>query len=210
MSEQDRARQLRRRHMHERQAVIFGVLLAALALAGLGAAAMFTGSLNLPVFARDFQAVATPTAAQDPYPCPPAGALPVAYDQITVKVFNATNRVGLAGATGAALSERRFVVAATENAAASYDGTARIIFGVPGVAQAYTLAAHIDGAVLVLDPRTDASLDLALGAEFAELKPIDTVGLDPAVPLVAPPGCTPFDEVVAPAVPAATETPAAG
>ena len=98
----------------------------------------------------------------------------------------------------ASLTERGFVVASAENATATYDGTARIIFGVTGVAQAYTLAAHIDGAVLVLDPRADASLDVALGAEFAELKPLDTVALDPAAPLVAPAGCTPFDEVVAP------------
>ncbi|GEK20465.1 LytR C-terminal domain-containing protein [Cellulomonas xylanilytica] len=206
MTEQDRARQLRRRHMHERQAVIFGVLLAVLALAGLGAAAMFTGSLNLPVFARDFKAVPSPTASQDPFPCPPAGALPIAANQISVKVFNATTRVGLAGATAASLVERGFAVPSAENAAATYDGTARIIFGVPGAVQAYTLAAHIDGAVFVLDPRADASVDLALGAEFAELKPLDTVALDPAVPLAAPPGCTPFDEVVAPV----TETPAAG
>jgi len=54
--------------MHERQAVIFGVLLAALALAGLGAAAMFTGSLNLPVFAREFAAEPTATTTQDPGP----------------------------------------------------------------------------------------------------------------------------------------------
>ena len=94
-----------------------------------------------------------------------------------------------------------------ENATLKYDGTARIIFGVPGVAQAYTLAAHIDGAVLVLDPRADATVDLALGAEFAELNPADTVLLDPDVPLVSPPGCTPFDQVLAPV---ATETPAAG
>ncbi|KQR08522.1 LytR C-terminal domain-containing protein [Cellulomonas sp. Leaf334] len=208
MTEPDRARQLRRRHMHERQAVIFGVLLAALALAGLGAAAMFTGSLNLPVFARDFSTPVTPTTLQDPYPCPPAGALPVATNQISVKVFNATTRVGLAGVTSASLTERGFLVVTTENAAVTYDGTARIIFGVAGVAQAYTLAAHIDGAVLVLDPRADATLDLALGAKFAELKAPDTVVLDPAVPLVAPPGCTPFDEVAAPAAP--TETPAAG
>ena len=193
--------------MHERQAVIFGVLLAALALAGLGAAAVFTGSLNLPVFAREFAAEPSPTATQDPYPCPPAGALPVAYGQISVKVFNATSRVGLAGATAASLAELGFVIVTKENALATYDGKARIIFGTAGVAQAYTLAAHVDGAVLVLDARTDATVDLALGAEFAELNPIDKVVLDPAVPLVAPEGCTPFDQAVAPAV---TETPAAG
>ncbi|NUU19560.1 LytR C-terminal domain-containing protein [Cellulomonas humilata] len=210
MTEQDRGRQLRRRHMHERQAVIFGVLLAALALAGLGAAAVFTGSLHLPVFAREFASEPSPTSTQDPYPCPPAGALPVAAAQVTVKVYNATTRVGLAGATAEGLAARGFVIALTENALATYDGTARIIFGTTGVAQAYTLAAHLDGAVLVLDARADASVDLALGAEFAELKPADTVLLDPAVPLVAPEGCIPFDQVVAPVAPAVTETPAAG
>jgi hypothetical protein len=210
VSEQDRARQLRRRHMHERQAVIFGVLLAVLALAGLGAAAIFTGSLNLPVFAREFATDPTPTTLQDPYPCPPAGTVPVAANQVTVKVFNATTRVGLAGATGASLAERGFVVASTENAAVTYDGTARVIFGAAGIAQAYTLAAHIDGAVLVLDPRTDATVDLALGATFAELVPADAVMLDPVVPLVAPPGCTPFDELPPAEAPVATETPAAG
>ena len=132
----------------------------------------------------------------------------MAANQITVKVFNATTRVGLAGATAAALQERGFVVASAENATATYDGTARIIFGVPGVAQAYTLAAHIDGAVLVLDPRADASLDVALGAEFDGLNPLETVVLDPAAPLVAPAGCTPFDEVAAPVAPAPAETPA--
>lgn len=210
MTEQDRGRQLRRRHMHERQAVIFGVLLAGLALAGLGAAAVFTGSLDLPVFAREFAAEPSPTATQDPYPCPPAGALPVPTNQISVKVYNATTRVGLAGATAASLAERGFVIVVTENAPATYDGKARIIFGTTGVAQAYTLAAHIDGAVLVLDARADATVDVALGGEFAELNPSDTVVLDPAVPLVAPEGCTPFDQVVAPEAPAVTETPAAG
>ena len=196
--------------MHERQAVIFGVLLAALALAGLGAAAIFTGSLNLPVFARDFATEAATTGPQDPYPCPPAGSLPVPAAQITVKVFNATSRVGLAGATAAALQDRGFVIGATENFAVTYDGKARIIFGTAGVAQAYTLAAHLDGPVLILDPRTDPTVDLVLGAEFPELKAMDTVTLDPAAPLVAPAGCTPFDQVVAPAAPATTETPAAG
>jgi hypothetical protein len=198
--------------MHERQAVIFGVLLAALALAGLGAAAVFTGSLNLPVFARGFATAPTPTATQAPYPCPPAGALPVAAAQVSVKVYNATTRVGLAGATASALTERGFVIALTENAPATYDGKARVIFGTAGVAQAYTLAAHLDGAVLVLDARTDATVDLALGAEFAELNPMDKVLLDPAVPLVAPEGCTPFDQVAAPAAPEApaVEEPPAG
>ena len=55
MSDADRARALRRRHMRERQAVVFGVLLAALAVIGLGAAAVYTGSLSLPFVEEEFQ-----------------------------------------------------------------------------------------------------------------------------------------------------------
>ena len=52
MTDPDRARALRRRHVHERQAVIFGILLAILAVAGVSAAAIYTGNLNVPFFAR--------------------------------------------------------------------------------------------------------------------------------------------------------------
>ncbi|GIG21305.1 hypothetical protein Cch01nite_20290 [Cellulomonas chitinilytica] len=207
MSDQDRGRALRRRHMHERQAVIFGVLLAGLAVAGLGAAAVYTGSLDLPVIGRGFStAPASPTAANAVGPCPPEGALPVPYDQVTVNVYNATTRVRLAAATAEVLGERGFHVGTTQNGSA-YSGVALISFGPGGVAQAYTLAAQIEGATLLLvnkDP-ADPSVDLALGSDYAELKPAETVLLDPAVPFTPPPGCTPLSE----ATPVAQPTPTA-
>lgn len=199
MSDLDRARALRRRHMHERQAVIFGVLLAGLAVAGLGATAVYTGNVSLPFVARGFS-TAPPPPVPDPDPCPPAGALPLAYNQVTVTVLNSTSRVGLAGGAAAELTQRGFVVAGSGNTQPAFDGVARISFGVAGAAAAYTLAAQLEGEDLHLVAREDPSVDMTLGTQFAELTPADQVVLDPSVPLVAPEGCVPLDQ-------AAVETP---
>jgi len=207
VSDLDRGRTLRRRHMHERQAVIFGVLLAGLAVAGLGAAAVYTGNLDLPVVGRGFStAPASPTVTNAVGPCPPEGALPVPYDQVTVNVYNATSRVRLAAATAEALTERGFHIGTTQNGN-PYSGVAQISFGPGGVAQAYTLAAHIEGATLLLVAKdaADPSVDLALGKEYGALKPAEAVVLDPGAPFVAPAGCTPLSE----ATPAAQITPTA-
>jgi hypothetical protein len=196
--------------MHERQAVIFGVLLAGLAVAGLGAAAVYTGSLNVPAIGRGFSTASpSPSVAAEAGPCPPAGALPVPYDQITVNVYNATTRPRLAAATAEALSERGFHVGTAQNGA-PYTGVAQVAFGPAGVAQAYTLAAQIEGATLLLvfkDP-ADPSVDLSLGSDYGELKPADTVGLDPAVPFTPPVGCTPLSEATAAPQPTPTAAPA--
>ena len=209
----DRERVLRRRHKRERQAVVFGLLIAALAVGGLGAVAVFTGGLDSP-FTRPFttrapEATATPT----PPPCPPEGTLPVAYGQIQVTVLNATQRAGLAGRTGEALTARGFVVLGTGNSPSPVPGVARISFGAAGVGAAYTLAAHVEGARLVLDSREDPTVDLAVGDEFTSLLDPAVIALDPAAPLVGQEGCLPLAEAqaaLAPATtaPATTEPPA--
>ena len=208
MSEAERARKLRRRHMHERQAVIFGVLLSFLALSFVTAAAIYTGNLNIPLFSRAFTVKPSPTATHDPQPCPPAGALPVPAGNITVNVYNGTNATGLAKSTGDALTQLGFKVKSEANAIASYAGTARISFGVQGIAQAYTLAAHVDNAELQLDTRQDATVDITLGDKFLALKATDKVQLDPKTPFAPPPGCVPYDQLVPtpPASPAPTPT----
>lgn len=209
MSDAERARKLRRRQMHERQAVIFGVLMAFLALAFATAAAIYTGNLELPWAKKDFLVAPTPTITRIPAPCPPVGALPVAANQITVNVYNGAGITGLAGTTAATLTERGFVVATTANAISSYTGTARISFGYAGVAQAYTIAAQIDDAELLIDGRVDASVDVTLGEAFLALRAAENVTLDPAVPLVGAPGCVPFESLAPAPTPTSTVDPAA-
>lgn len=191
----DRARALRRRHMHERQAVIFGILLAALAVIGLGAAAVYTNSVDLPFFKEQFAAEPTPTPTLDPVPCPPENALPVKYSKVKVNIYNGTSTAGLAGRTADDVEGRGFKVAETTNAPVTYAGVARINFGTKGVAAAYTLAAHVPGAELQMDARKNATVDLTLGSDFTTLLELDKVTLNPDEPLVAPASCTPIEDL---------------
>jgi hypothetical protein len=193
----DRERALRRRHKHERQAVVFGVLVAALIVAGLGGVAIFTGGIDGP-FSRPFTTKdPTPVASAVPPPCPPDGTLPVAYGQVQVRVLNATDRVGLAADTATALTTRGFGIVGTGNSPSPVVGTARLSFGAAGVPAAYTLAAHVPGATLVLDNRQDATVDLAVGSEWVSLVDPSGVVLDPNAPLVGQAGCLPLDQAQA-------------
>lgn len=209
MTEQDRARQVRRRHMHERQAVVFGVLLAGLAVAGVGSAALYTESISLPFLQRGFSGTATPTSTVAPVYCPPEGALPVAADQVQVNVLNGADRAGLAASTANLLRQRGFAVLSEANGPAT-TGVARIVYGANGVAAAYTLQAHLPDAQLTFTARPDAVIDVILGAGFSELVPAEQVQLDPAAPLAGPEGCVPYAELAAaqPAEQPAAEQPA--
>lgn len=199
-----RKRKLRRRHKRERQAVIFGGVLAGLAAVGLGAAAVWTGSMDGP-FDRDFTtASASPSATTAAVPCVPADTLPVAYGSVSVTVFNATARPGLAGSVADLLGQRGFSIEGTDNYSIKLRSTARIGFGAQGIAEAYTLAAHLSGATLVYDDRTDDSIDLAVGSAFTDLVPLDLVALAADEPLRPVSGCVPLTQ--AEAVPAPTRT----
>jgi hypothetical protein len=207
----DLARQRRRRHVHERQAVIFGVLLAGLGVAGLGAAAVYTGNLELPFLARGFSSPEPTGLAAADSPCPPEGATPVPYGQVVVNVFNGTTRVGLAGDTASALAARGFVIGTQANASAQgytgYDGTALIQFGSQGVAAAYTVAAQIDSPLLVMDDRGDASVDVVVGSSYNALVAAADITLAADQPFAVPAGCVPLDQVTPVAMPTPTAAP---
>lgn len=211
----DRARQLRRRRRHERQAVVFGGLIAAMAVAALGATAVYTGIVDAP-FTREFTTLEpeTPAAARVAPPCVPDETLPVAYTDITVRVLNGTSRAGLAGETANELTSRGFVVTGTDNTEDPVVGTAVVHVGPAGVAAGYTLAAHIEGARIQLDTREDGSVDLLLGSEWTEMIDPSTVPLTPDAPLTPVPDCVPVDEAVVtagpPPVPLPTEEGAEG
>lgn len=204
MTPAQRQRLLRRRHQHERQAVIFGAVLAAMAVAALASAAVLTGALDAP-FSRAFTTVKPSGAAVAPVPCPPTGALPVAYSKVTVNVYNGTSQVGLAGKTAAALQAREFRIGTVGDSPTRFPGTAKILFGKAGLAQAYTLAAHLPDPTLVYDARTGKDVDVVVGARYPDLVATKEVGLSPKKPLRAPAGCVPVTR----ATPAPAPTPTA-
>ena len=206
-AEAARKRKLRRRHKRERQAVIFGGVLAGLAAIGLGAAAVWTGSMESPID-RAFTTI-EPSASTDVNapPCVPPDTLPVPYGQITVHVYNATSRPGLAGGAADLLGQRGFEIGSTGNFALKLRGTARIEFGAEGIAEAYTLAAHLPEAELRYDARDDDVIDLALGAQYRDLVPLEEVALVADEPMRGVAGCIPLEDAAPAAPPAPTPDP---
>ncbi|MFE3328578.1 LytR C-terminal domain-containing protein [Streptomyces sp. NPDC059176] len=103
-----------------------------------------------------------------PAPAPPKPG------QITVNVYNATPRGGLAKATADELRKRGFAIGKVGNAPAAYDkkvpGTAVLL----GSARAYdgpfrVLGTQLAGAQAKADARTTADVDLIIGTGFTSL-----------------------------------------
>lgn len=197
----ERQQALRRRHRHERQAVVFGSLVAALAVATVGAAAVYTGVLDLP-FDQGFSTPPPETTTVAAPPCPPEGTVPVPYAEAQVQVLNAAGVRGLAGQTAGLLTERGFTIIGTGNYPTSYPGGVMVRFGESGLAAAYTVAAQFEGAALVLDARADTSVDLVLGRLAGGLVDPAAVPLDPGAPLAPPAGCVPLEEALQQVAPA--------
>ncbi|UQX02116.1 LytR C-terminal domain-containing protein [Streptomyces sp. RerS4] len=129
---------------------------------------------------------ATPSAS-------PAAALPQP-GQITVNVYNATPRAGLAKAVGDELRKRGFVVGHVGNAPAGFDKKvpgSGILLGSPTTDKAAysVLATQLDGLTQQTDTREGADIDLILGDSFKELKP--KADADKALTILANPVPTP-------------------
>ncbi|MFI5616179.1 LytR C-terminal domain-containing protein [Streptomyces sp. NPDC051567] len=117
---------------------------------------------------------AVPAAAPGASGAPtPAVALPQP-GQITVNVYNATPRAGLAKAVGDELRKRGFVIGNVGNAPADFDkkvlGTG-ILLGSPKTDKAAfaVLGTQLAGAEQQNDARESADIDLILGDAFKEL-----------------------------------------
>lgn len=215
---QDPARVARRRREHERQAVVFGVLVAFLLVAAVGALAVYTGAISAP-FARPFTSGEQETTTE-PAPCLPAvedqpdGALPLSYDQVQVRIFNASGKSGLAGANQKVLAQRGFEILGTGNYDSTYDAglaagstlaTNELRFGRDGVVAAYTLAAQFPEVEMVLDDREGATVDLLVGEAYE--RPLDEADVPLAAdqPLTNVADCAPVDEVEPVPAPAPAE-----
>ncbi len=204
----DQARLERRRREHERQAVVFGVLIAFLAVCGIFALAVYSGAMSSP-FNRPFNTVGVAEQETYPVPCLPAvkgqpdGALPVAYSDVRIRVLNASGegptgigQTGLADAYRNALTERGFEVTEATNAAKNLTYS-ELRFGKGGIVAAYTVAAHLPDVRLVLDDRKskDRTVDLLIGSEFEAPLDIADVSISADSPLTNAEGCAPTSEI---------------
>jgi hypothetical protein len=122
-------------------------------------------------------------------PCPP-DALPMATGDVLVRVFNGTDRAGLAGAVLTDLTGRGYYGGGAGNWSRTYAGDARIMFGVDGIREAYTVARNFVNPEFILDTRKGVTVDVVVGADYSgELVPLTDPSLDPKVALEAPGPC---------------------
>lgn len=187
-----RARVARRRHMQQRQTVIFGTLVTVLLVAGLLGGAVWSGVLPSPIDIEINSGAPEATPAPVAPPCPPEGALPVPYSEISANVLNGTETQGLAAGTAATLRSYGIQTGREQNGQ-RYEGVARLTAGPLGVASAYTLAALFSSAEIVLDAREDATVDVLLGMAFEDVLPLEQVALDPEAPIPPPADCRPVE-----------------
>jgi hypothetical protein len=110
-------------------------------------------------------------------PCQPAGtadaAVALTPGAVTVNVYNATNRDGLARSTAKSLQTHGFEIGkiANDPLAKRIAGVGEVRHGQLGTAGASLVAKRLPGAKLVVDKRTDESVDLVLGNRFSALRP---------------------------------------
>ena len=93
--------------------------------------------------------------------------------QVTVNVYNATDRTGLAASTATEVRKRGFKVATVSNDPLQRDVAiaAEVRYGISGIPSAKLVLARVKGSKAVRDGRTDSSVDLVLGAKFTALTP---------------------------------------
>lgn len=158
-----------RRHRRERQIIVFGALILVTAFIALFAAGVYKGTIDSP-FSEPFVTPAGGDFESDvKLVCPPVDSLPLPSDQVAVRVLNGTDTSGLAGALSEDLGGRGFVTLGASNWSRSYGENVRIVFGVDGVQQAYTVARQFaNGAELVLDNREGTLVDVIAGTQYAE------------------------------------------
>lgn len=97
---------------------------------------------------------------------------------VVVRVYNSTERAGLAARTTKALRDRGFDVVTTANDPVTtrrVSGVGEVRFGPAGAARARIIAAAVPGARLVTDGRATTTVDVALGPSFRAVAPAGVV-----------------------------------
>ncbi|MFE1546644.1 LytR C-terminal domain-containing protein [Streptomyces sp. NPDC058718] len=166
----------RMRRPHRRRRII---LAAAASVVVLGAAGW--GTLQLvDVFSGDEGKKTTAGKQADCKPVAKATTPPVAVlpkpGQITVNVYNATPRSGLAKTTADELKKRGFKIGKVGNAPAAFDKKvtgAGLLLGAPAATKGAfpVLGTQLKGAATKTDTRGTADVDLIIGTAFKTLSP---------------------------------------
>ncbi|WP_405599653.1 LytR C-terminal domain-containing protein [Streptomyces sp. NBC_01410] len=189
----DKYPRMRRPRKRGRIAVVALAAVVALGLAGWGTLQL------IDVFTGDDGKTASAARTKDCKSAPkPSAAPPLALKpgQITVNVYNATPRGGLAKAAADELKKRGFAIGKVGNAPVAYDkkvpGTAILLGGSEAQQGAFrVLATQLKSSRPQTDARRTADVDLILGTAFKTLdtkKDADAALATLARPAPAPSG----------------------
>jgi len=140
----------------------------------------------------------TTSASTTPGPCVTTTVRPgvVLPKPGTVKtnVFNATTRAGLARKTANELKLRGFPIGTIANdpLGKTLATVGEIRYGPKGKDNALLMRFYLPGTDLTLDARTDATIDVVLGAKYVAVAPQKSVNAELAkpVPVASGSGCT--------------------
>ncbi|MDR2722856.1 MAG: LytR C-terminal domain-containing protein [Cellulomonadaceae bacterium] len=193
---QDPIRLERRRREHERQQVLFSILIVLLVVATIFAVAIYTGAIEAP-FDRAFTASEEETVIP---PCLPGidgsddGPPPLPYDQVNINIFNGSGHSGVAAANRSVLTQRGFTVGEIGDFTAVIPFS-ELRFGANGIVAAYTLAAQFPEMRLRLDTREDATVDLIVGERYTRPLDEEDVPLASNEPLHNLPNCQPAESL---------------
>ncbi len=136
--------------------------------------ALFAGGFGI---SRYLSTRSTTAAAKDPVPAPcvtvqvtPTADLPKP-SEVKANVYNSTKTAGLAKRTAADLVKRGFAVGTIDNdpKGTVVTGVAEIRYGPEGAQAAELMAFYLPGATLVETSAKDATIDVAVGAEFTSV-----------------------------------------
>lgn len=161
-----------RARKRRRAAITLLVLVAALAAAFYYAATYWQAD---PASQRPVCPTSTPTSALTP-------------SKVTINVYNATTRNGLAAKTSTTFKGFGFRVGKVSNdpKKKTIKASAEIRYGSKSAAAAKLVASYIPKSVLVKDKRTDAVVDVVLGNGFVGA---DAPKATPTDTGTVPPGC---------------------
>lgn len=204
MEQYNDEREARKQYIRHRQRVVFSVVGAIMAVALVVSMLFYfhvfgLGRVGTPVQAPNY-GVTAPCSAKGEDGNP---ATTVDNPSITIRVLNGTSFSGFAQAVAKGLENRGFTVQGYDtlrdnnNAGEGFVTTVErttIYFGRNAINQAYTLNDNFTDAIMVMDDREDALIDVVLGATFKNLKDTDEV-LAPGSPIEDIEGCQPADQM---------------
>ncbi|HKU30980.1 LytR C-terminal domain-containing protein [Arthrobacter sp. NyZ413] len=148
---------LRRRLLH---GIVLVLLVGVIAAGIVGAIAVMNGVIRLP------SAAITQTPATL---CPATVFDYTPNNKVSVNVFNATGKAGLAKSVADQLTARGYKVLGVDNTTTSYTGTAVVVSGSSGQAAAFNIQRNIAGTDYFQDQRSNASVDIILAPGFSTL-----------------------------------------